>query len=137
MPVGIIIAIFLWITGILIFISDYSKAKRCTGETTAVITDVAKEEHWRHRSHGSGRETYYYPIIEFAVRDKSYRVKTNIKATCSETFIKGDRLKIQYNPENPYDLKLHENSLRDGLIGMGIMFLLGTVIFCISIRAYP
>ncbi len=136
MLTGKIIAVVLWISGILVFISEFSKAKRCTGETTAVITGVTKEEHWRHRSHGSKRVTYYYPTIEFTVRDRTYRIKTNIKAQSPEVYKIGGQLNIQYDPENPYDLKLRGNTLWDGVIGMGIMFLLGAILYYISIRAY-
>ena len=134
MPVGKIIAVVLWITGILIFISDYSKAKRCTCETTAVVTDVVKENHFRHRSHGSRLETYYCPIIEFTTRDRPCRIKTNFKSTYPETYKIGRQLKIQYNPNNSRDLKLQENTVWEGVIGMGIMFLFGAVMYYISIR---
>ena len=136
MIIGIIIGIFLWIIGILVFVSDFSKAKRCTGETTAVIVDVTKETHLRHGKHAPrGPVTYYYPIIEFSTPEKSYRVKANIKTTNSDTCKKGNQLKIQYNPQNPYDLKLQGNSKWDGAIGMGIFFLLGAVLMFISMRS--
>ena len=121
--------------GILIFISDYSKVKRCTEKASAIIVDVIKEEHWKYRKHGSGYETNYYPVIEFAVGDKKYRVKTGIKAYHSDTYKEGTELDIQYNPQNPSDLKLPGNSLRESVIGMGFMFLLGAVFAYIGIRA--
>ena len=132
---GIIIGIVFWLMGLLIFISDYSKAKRCTAEATAVIVDVIKDEHWRYRKPGSGYVTYYYPVLEFVVQDKIYRVKTILKATRSDTYIKRNPLKIQYNPQNPSDLKLPGYSLWEGVIGMGFMFFLGAVFAYIGIRA--
>ena len=121
--------------GILIFISDYSKVRRCTDKAAAIIVDVIKEEHWKYRKHGSGYETNYYPVIEFAVGDKKYRVKTGIKACHSDTYTEGAELDIQYNPQNPSDLKLQGNSLRESVIGMGFMFLLGALFAYIGIRA--
>ena len=135
MLTGIIIGITFWIMGILIFISDYSKVRRCTDKAAAIIVDVIKEEHWKYRKHGSGYETNYYPVIEFAVRDKKYRVKTRIKAYHSDTYKEGAELDIQYNPQNPSDLKLQGNSLRESVIGMGFMFLLGAVFAYIGIHA--
>ena len=133
MLAGKIAAIVFWIFGILIFISDYLKIKRCTVETTAVIVDVTKETHWKHGSHASRRQvTYYYPSIEFPTPDKTIRVKTNIKGCHPDTYKPGNRLNIRYNPQNPSDLKLRENTLWEGVIGMGIMFLLGAV-FSISV----
>ena len=116
-------------------ISDYSKVRRCTDKATAIVVDVIKEEHWKYGKHGSGYETNYYPVIEFAVRDKKYRVKTRIKAYHSDTYKEGGELDIQYNPQNPSDLKLQGNSLRESVIGMGFMFLLGAVFAYIGIRA--
>ena len=121
--------------GILIFISDYSKVRRCTAKATAIVVDVIKEEHWKYRKHGSGYETNYYPVIEFAVGDKKYRVKTGIKAYHPDTYIEGAELDIQYNPHNPSDLKLQGNSLWENVIGMGFMFLLGAVFAYIGIQA--
>ena len=121
--------------GILIFISDYSKVRRCTDKAAAIVVDVIKEEHWKYRKHGSGYETNYYPVIEFVVGDKKYRVKTGIKAYHSDTYKKGTELDIRYNPQNPSDLKLPGNSLRESVIGMGFMFLLGAVFAYIGIRA--
>ncbi len=79
-----------------------------------------------------GRKTYFYPVIEFAAADKTIRVKTNFKAFYPDTFSKGKLLSIQYNPQNPYDMKLRGKSLWEGVIGMGFMFLLGAVIIYIS-----
>ena len=121
--------------GILIFLSDYSKVRRCTDKATAIIVDVIKEEHWKYRKHGSGYETNYYPVIEFAVGDKKYRVKTGIKAYHSDTYTEGGKLDIRYNPQNPSDLKLQGNSLWESVIGMGFMFLLGAVFAYIGIKA--
>ena len=121
--------------GILIFISEYSKVRRCTAKAAAIVVDVIKEEHWKYRKHGSGYETNYYPVIEFAVGDKKYRVKTRIKAYHPDTYTEGAELDIQYNPQNPSDLKLQGNSLRESVIGMGFMFLLGAVFAYIGIRA--
>ena len=121
--------------GILIFVSEYSKVRRCTDKATAIIVDVIKEEHWKYRKHGSGYESNYYPVIEFAVGDKKYRVKTGIKAYHSDTYTEGAELDIQYNPQNPSDLKLQGNSLWESVIGMGFMFLLGAVFAYIGIRA--
>ena len=135
MLTGIIIGITFWIMGILIFISDYSKVRRCTDKAAAIVVDVIKEEHWKYRKHGSGYETNYYPVIEFAVRDKKYRVKTRIKAYHSDTYKEGAELDIQYNPQNPSDLKLQGNSLRESVIGMGFMFLLGAVFAYIGTHA--
>ena len=135
MLTGIIIGITFWILGILIFISDYSKVRRCSEKAVAIIVDVIKEKHWKYRKHGSGYETNYYPVIEFAVGDKKYRVKTGIKAYHSDTYKEGAELDIQYNPQNPSDLKLPGNSLRESVIGMGFMFLLGAVFAYIGIRA--
>lgn len=135
MLAGKIVAIVFWIFGILIFISDFLKDRRCTGETTAVIVDITKETLLRHGTHAPrGRVTYYYPTIEFSTPDKTILVKTRIKGYRSETFQKGKQLNIRYNPQNPSDLKLRENSLWEGVIGMGIMFLLGAVFFYISMR---
>ncbi len=136
MLIGIIIGVFFFLMGLLIFISAYLKDKRCTCETTAVILDVTKEIHWRYRSHGSRRQTYYYPFIEFSTPEKTIRVKAIAKALRPEVFIKGEQLTIQYNPDNPYDLKLQGNSLLEAAIGMGIMFLLGGMLIYISVRAY-
>ena len=132
---GIIIGIVFLVMGILIFITEYGKNKRCTAEADAVITDVIKEERWKRSNHGSGRQTYYYPVIEFPVRDKIIRVKTRIKASLPETYKKGDRLNILYNPKNPADLKLPGNTIWEGAVGMGIMFLLGAIFAYIGIRA--
>lgn len=135
MLTGIIIGVTFWIMGILIFIAEYSKLKRCTGKTAAVIVDVIKEDRWRYRKHGSRRETHYYPVLELTVRDKVYRVKTNIKSTSPDTYTPGNKLDIQYDPQNPSDLKLQGNTLWEGVIGMGIMFFLGTVFAYICCRA--
>ncbi len=133
MPILKIIAVFFWITGILLFISDYLEDKRCTVETTAVIVDVIKETHLRHGSHASRRQVNnYYPTIEFFVPGKTVRVKTRIKGYHRDSFKPGEQLNIRYNPKNPSDLKLREYSLWEGVIGMGIMFLLGAVFFYIS-----
>lgn len=132
---GVIIGVVFFIMGILIFVSDYLKAKRCTTEASAVIADVLKEEHWNSGKHRAGRVTNYYPVLEFAVRDKTYRVKTRLKATQPETFIKGHTLNILYNPQNPADLQLQGKSLWEAVIGMGLMFLLGAVFAYIGIRA--
>ena len=133
---GIIIGIVFWIMGILIFISEFLKTKRCTSEASAAIVDVIKQEHWDYRKHGSRHVTYYYPVLEFPAGDKIYRVKTNLKAVFPDTYKQGNRLNILYNPQNPSDLKLPQNSLLwDGIAGMGIMFLLGAIFAYIGIRA--
>ncbi len=133
MPILKIIGSFFWILGILIFISDYLKTKRCTGETTAVIVNVTKETHRSYGSHASKRQTnYYYPTIEFSTPDKTIRVKTNIKRRRPDSFQSGGELKIRYNPQNPSDLKLQENSLWESVIGMGFMFFLGAIFFYIG-----
>ena len=130
MLTGIIIGITFWILGILIFISDYSKVRRCSDKATAIIVDVIKEEHWKYRKHGSGYETNYYPVIEFVVGDKKYRVKTGIKAYHSDTYKKGTELdefeweedleaeqfNERYNKDsndNNYDEYFDENSLEN------------------------
>lgn len=132
---GIIIGIVFWIMGILIFISEYSENKRCTEKASAVIVDVIKEERWRYRKHGSRYVTHYYPILEFPVRDKIYRVKTVIKATLPDTYKQGNRLDILYNPQNPADLKLQKNTVWEGVAGMILMFVFGTIFAYIAIRA--
>lgn len=132
---GIIIGIVFWIMGLLIFLSDYFEIKRCTAEASALIVDVIKDEHWRYRKSRSGYVTYYYPILEFPVRGKTYRVKTILKATRPETFVIGERLNIQYNPQNPADLRRPENKLWESIAGMVFMFLLGAVFAYIGIRA--
>ena len=48
---GVIIGVVFFIMGILIFVSDYLKFKRCTAEASAVIADVIKEEHWNSGKH--------------------------------------------------------------------------------------
>ena len=58
-----------------------------------------------------------------------------MKAYHSETYTEGGRLDIQYNPQNPSDLKLQGNSLWESVIGMGFMFLLGAVFAYIGIKA--
>ena len=132
---GIIIGIVFFVMGVLIFITEYGKNKRCTAEADAVITDVIKEERWKRSKHGSGRQIYYYPVIEFPVRGQTIRVKTRIKASLPGTYKKGDRLNILYNPQNPADLKLPGNTIWEGAVGMGIMFLLGAIFAYIGIRA--
>ena len=132
---GIIIGLFFWISGILIFVSEFSKTKRCTSEASAVILEVREEVHWNNRSNGSSRKTYYYPVIEFSTPEKTIRAKTNIKGYNPDTFIPGGQIDIQYNPKNPYDLKRKGNKLWEGVVGMVFMFLLGTVFFFIGLRA--
>ena len=135
MPVLKIIAVVFWITGILVFLSDYLEDKRCTVETPAVIVDVIKETHLRYGSHAPRRQVNnYYPTIEFSVPGKTVRVKTRIKGYRSDTFKPAEQLNIRYNPKNPADLKLQEYSLLEGVIGMVIMILLGVVFFYISMR---
>ena len=135
MPVLKIIAFVFWITGILLFLSDYLEDKKCTVATTAVIADVIKETHLRHSSRGPRRQVNnYFPIIEFSVPGKTVRVKTRIKGYRPDTFKPGEQLNIRYNPKNPADLKLQEYSLWEGVIGMGIMLLLGAVFFYLSMR---
>ena len=132
---GIIIGIVFWIMGILVFLSEYLKEKRCTAEASAEIVDVIKTEHWRHNKHRSRTETEYYPILEFAVGDKIFRVKTRLKATRPETYQKGGRLDIRYNPQNPADLKRPANTVWEGVAGMVFMFIMGAVFAYIGIRA--
>ena len=132
---GIIIGITFGVMGILIFLSEYCKAKRCTAEASALIVDVIKDEHWRYRKNRSGYVTYFYPVLEFAAGDKTWRVKTVLKATRPETFQKGERLNILYNPQNPADLKRPENTLWEGVAGMAFMFILGAVFAYIGIKA--
>lgn len=132
---GIIIGAVFWVAGLIVFISDYLKVKRCTGEAEAVILDVKEEVHWRGNTHGSRRKIYYYPIIEFSTPDKTVRVSVNSKGYHPDTYIKGEKLKIQYNPQNPYDVKLRETSLWESAAGMVFLILLGTVLSYFCIRA--
>ena len=132
MLIGKIIGILLCAAGLMVFISDLWEDKRCTADAAAVILDVIAEVRRRRRRSGSGYRTYYYPVIEFSTPEKTVRVKTNIKAYHPDTFKKGGQLDIRYNPKNPYDLKLREKSLWDGVIGMGIFFLLGAALIYIS-----
>ena len=135
MLIGKIIGISLWIIGLLVFLSEYLQARRCTCEASAVIVDVYEEVHLGGNSHRLERRTWYYPVIEFSTPEKTIRAKPRIKGYHPDTFVKGKQLDILYNPENPYDLKRRENTVWDGVIGMGIFFLLGAIFFYVSARA--
>ena len=132
MLIGKIIGILLCAAGLMVFISDLWEDKRCTADAAAVILDVIAEVRRRRRRSGSGYRTYYYPVIEFSTPEKTIRAKPRIKGYHPDTFVKGKQLDILYNPENPYDLKRPGNTVWEGVIGMGIFFLLGAIFFYVS-----
>lgn len=132
---GIIICVTLWIIGLLVFFSDYLKDKRCTGQTAAVIFDVTEEVNWSYRSNRPKRKIYYYPIVEFSTPDETIRVRVNSKAYLPNTYIKGEKLNIRYNPKNPYDVKRDRSTLCESAVGMIFFFVFGAVICYLGIRA--
>ena len=132
---GIIIGVSLWIIGLLVFFSDYLKDKRCTGRTTAVILDVTEEVHWSYRDSRPKRKIYYYPIVEFSTPHETIRVRVNSKAYLPDTYTKGEKLNIRYNPKNPYDVKREGSTIRESAVGMIFFFVFGAVICYLGIRA--
>ncbi len=132
MLIGKIIGFFFWLLGLFVFLSDYIQSKRCTVEADAVIADVIEEVRHSRRTHGSGRHTYYYPVIEFSTPDKTIRIRANFKAVHPAAFKRGKHIAIQYNPRNPHELKLREKSLWEGVIGMVILCALGTLIMYVT-----
>ena len=132
---GIIIAVVLWAVGLCVFLSEYLQAKRCTVKAAAVIVDVKEEKRNDYNSHRAGKRTYYYPILSFSTPKGPVRVRTNIKGYHPDTFIRGEKLDILYNPKNPHDLKRTGTKLWEGAVGMGFFFLLGAVFLYIALRA--
>ena len=132
---GIIFGVFFWIWGLILFLTDYLQAKRCTAETAAVIVDVAADSYLRRDPRGGKRRIYYHPIVEFRTPEKTVRVRVSSKAYLPDTYVIGETLNIRYDPRNPHDVRLQKRSLRESVIGMIFFFLAGAVLFYVCMRA--
>lgn len=92
-----------------ITLSMYLKRKannlivKCTSTCKGVLNEICeklreyRDEDGRHNR----KKIYYFPIYEFEVNEKKYRIRDTTGNLSLENFKIGEIVEIKYNPENP------------------------------------
>jgi len=115
-----VLGIGLMIGGVYAII-DNENFKKYTLETEAIVTKI--DEHT-----GSDGDSHYYVIVTFSVNGTEY---TGDLGYYPKIAMKGDRINIRYDPENPQKFRYNGVSY-DGLIMVpagAAFFIIGMVLY--------
>ena len=104
----------IWICGfcfggiIFIAISVYLRRKannlikKCTSNCKGILNEMSKELRvYRDDDGHKHKKIFYFPIYEFEVNGKKYKIKDTTGYDGQENLKIGKSVEIKYNPENP------------------------------------
>lgn len=75
---------------------------KCTSNCKGILSEIYEESKEHRNKNGRYCEkTYYFPIYEFEVNGKKYKIRDTAGNMYKESFHIGDTVEIKYNPENP------------------------------------
>lgn len=93
---------------ICIALSAYLKYKanklmsKCTSSCTGVLNEICEKLKSDRDTDGYTRKRiFYFPIYEFEVNGKKYKIRDTTGNISQENFEIGKNVEIKYNPENP------------------------------------
>lgn len=104
----------IWICGfcfggiICITLSIFLKHKsnnlitKCTKNCKGILSEICEKlREYRDEDGHHRKKIYYFPIYEFEVNGKKYKISDTTGNMSQESFQIGDIVEIKYNPENP------------------------------------
>lgn len=87
--------------GLALLTSEISKRRKCSKSTEATIVDIFT----RTEAVGRGSYvTYYYPVYEYEIDDKTYRSSSHQCSKVENWFQVGDTATIYYSPYDPNEI---------------------------------
>lgn len=102
-----ILGIIAIIVAIILLFVGKGKEKRCTVEIQANIVEV--KEKINFDTEKSTSSYTYYPIIEYKIGDKTIRKDCKYLEKEYNTFKKGEKIDILYNPNNVEEFIIPKN----------------------------
>lgn len=76
--------------------------KRCTSNCKGVLNEICEKlVEYRDKDLHKYKRIYYFPIYEFEVNGKRYKISDTTGNISKEDFKIGKIVEIKYNPENP------------------------------------
>ncbi len=125
------VVIVLWIVGLIFIlvtliniIKRAIKTKRCTAQTSAVITAIKGKV--SRKDNIVSRE--YIPTISYSVNGEQYS-RDFTKAYVADTYHVGQSVEIMYNPNKPTDINKMGSSNKADLV----FLIIGVVIIIVGI----
>lgn len=75
---------------------------KCTSNCKGVLNEIYKElSEYRDKDGHTHKQIYYFPIYEFEVNRKKYKIRDTTGNVSQKNFKIGKIVEIKYNPENP------------------------------------
>lgn len=95
--------------GFYINIKAKDLIKKCNSKCNGTLIQIGEELNEVKDSDGHYRtRRYFFPIYEFEVQGKKYKIRGTMANSSQEKFEVGEIVEINYNPDNP------EESYREG-----------------------
>lgn len=131
MLVGILIGVVLSIIGIVLI----RKKKVYTQETAATVLEPKCQTHTTTNNNRSTTQTQCAATLQYSVNSKEY--KTNL--VLQGSFAEGQKITIQYNPDNPSEIR--EPQATDKTVGIililvGLTIMVGTIVWFVLTLKY-
>lgn len=75
---------------------------KCTSNCKGVLNEIGEKlREYRDEDGDERKKTYYFPIYEFEVSGKKYKIRDTTGNVSQENLKIGEIVEIKYNPENP------------------------------------
>ena len=75
---------------------------KCTSNCQGVLTEICEElREYRDEDNHHRKKIYYFPIYEFEISGKKYKIRETTGNISQENLEIGKVVEIKYNPENP------------------------------------